>query len=133
MWWSRFAERSFVLAISLAVCLGPVQPMFGSKGLAELGEQGEQTGRILNVRRVLRDQYFLSRYPHIHYYILYISLGVSDQRYCSEYETPVLEEIEDITSATGQNLQLDMKGGTVAIHTPKGRTLKARLAKGNQC
>ena len=37
---------------------------------------------MLGVRKVLRDQYFLSRYPQIHHFILYISLSVSDQTYC---------------------------------------------------
>ncbi|MGB7603458.1 MAG: hypothetical protein WBM24_24355 [Candidatus Sulfotelmatobacter sp.] len=56
------------------------------------------------MRKVLRNQYFVSRYPQIHYYMLYISLRISDQTYCSEYETPVLDEIEDVTSATGKSV-----------------------------
>jgi hypothetical protein len=131
--WSRFAKGSFVLVISVTVCLGFELLMFSSKGLAESAEQGEQTGKILSVRKVLRDPYLFSRYPHIRYYILYISLGVSDQTYCSEYETPVLDEIEDITTATSQDIRIVIKGGTIAIRTPRGRKLKARLAKGNQC
>ena len=60
---------------------------------------------MLSVRKVLRDQYPLSRHPQIHlihYCLLYISLSVSDQTYWTEYETPVLDEIADVTSAINQ-------------------------------
>lgn len=133
MFWSGTAKRSLVLAVSLAVCMGPVQLGLGSICWAESGNQEEQTGKIVNVRKVLRDPYFISRYPHIHYYILYISLRVSGQTYCSDYETPVLDEIEDLTAATSQDVAVVIKGKTITIRTPKGRKLKARLAKGNQC
>ena len=68
--------------------------------------ENQQTARILSVRKVLRNQYFVSRYPQIHDYMLYISLRISDQTYCSEYETPVLNEIEDVTSATGKSVEV---------------------------
>jgi len=108
-------------------------PVFGSGGTVEPANQGEQTATILSVRKVLRNQYFISRYPQIHYYILYISLRVSDRTYCTEYETPVLDEIADVTSMTGQDLSVYIKGRTITIHTTKGRKLKARLDDGNQC
>jgi hypothetical protein len=81
----------------------------------------------------LRNKYFLSRYPHIHYYNLYITLRVSDQTYCTEYETPVLDEIDDVTSATNRDLVVVVKDETITIRTPKERKLKARLVNGNQC
>jgi hypothetical protein len=56
-------------------------------------QNGIHTAKVLSVRKVLRNQYFLSRYPQILYYMLYISLRVSDQTYCAEYETPVLDEM----------------------------------------
>src|SRR5215472_2224162 len=58
-------------------------------GSAEPANQGKETTRILRVRKVLRNQYLVSRYPQIQYYILYISLLASHQTYCTEYETPV--------------------------------------------
>jgi hypothetical protein len=88
---------------------------------------------VLSVRKVLRDQYFLSRYPRTHYYILYISLRVPDQMCCTEYETPVLDEIADVTSAINQEVAIGVKGKSVLIQTPKGHKLKAHLVKGSQC
>lgn len=101
--------------------------------LAELADPPEQAATILSVRKDLRNQYFLSRYPRIHYYVLYISLRVSGQTYCSEYETPILDEIEDVTSTTSQNVPVVIKGKTIEIHTRQGRKLKTRLANEKQC
>ena len=56
----------------------------------------QQIGKITSVRKVLRNQYFVSRYPQIHYYLLYFAVRTSDQTYCAEYETPVLDEIQDL-------------------------------------
>lgn len=131
--WSRVATRGVVLGAFLAICLGPVQPIVGVGGRAEPANQEQQFGRILSVRKTLRNQYFLSRYPHIHYYNLYITLRVSDQTYCTEYETPVLDEIDDVTSATNRDLVVVVKDQTITIRTPKERKLKARLVNGNQC
>jgi hypothetical protein len=41
--------------------------------------ESQQTAQILSVRKVLRNQYFVSRYPQIHYYMLHISLRISDR------------------------------------------------------
>jgi hypothetical protein len=48
---------------------------------------------------VLENRYFVSRYPQIHYHLLYFAVRTSDQTYCAEYETPVLDEIDDLFSA----------------------------------
>jgi hypothetical protein len=58
--------------------------------------KGQQIGKILSVRKVLENRYFVSRYPQIHYYLLYFAVRTSDQTYCAEYETPVLDEIDDL-------------------------------------
>jgi hypothetical protein len=131
--WSTVARRVLLLGALLAICLGPAQVIFGAAGLTEPAKQGEQFGRILSVRKSLRTPYFLSRYPQIHYYNLYITLHVSGQTYCTEYETPVLDEIEDITSATNRDLVVVVKGPTITIRTPRERKLKTRLINGNQC
>jgi len=95
--------------------------------------ESQETAEILSVRKVLRNQYFVSRYPQIHYYMLYISLRISDQTYCSEFETSVLDEIEDVTSATGKSVEVVLKGKSIAIRTPKGRKLKTHLVERKQC
>jgi hypothetical protein len=131
----KLAKRSFLLGVSFALSLGPVERLSGSAGMVEPANpnQGPQTARILSVRKVLRNQYFASRYPQIHYYTLYISLRASEQTYCTEYETPVLDEIADVSSATNQDIDVIVKGKSINIQTPGGRRLKAYLTKGSQC
>ena len=68
--------------------------------------EGQQIGKILSVRKVLENRYFISRYPQIHYYLLYFAIRVSEQTYCSEYETPVLDEIDDLFSAKDKDVEV---------------------------
>jgi hypothetical protein len=76
----------------LQLCLAPIHCAYGSGRAPVSSNESQQTAQILSVRKVLRNQYFVSRHPQIHYYLLYISLRISDQTYCSEFETPVLDE-----------------------------------------
>lgn len=55
-----------------------------SEHLSGALQNANQTAKVLSARKVLRCQYFLSRYPQIHSYLLYISFGVVDQTYCTE-------------------------------------------------
>jgi hypothetical protein len=95
--------------------------------------EGQQIGRVLSVRKVLVNQYFVGRYPQIHYYLLYFAVRTSDQTYCAEYETPVLDEIDDLFSAKGKPVEFVLKGKKLALRTAKGRTLKARLVAQKRC
>jgi hypothetical protein len=95
--------------------------------------EGQQIGKILSVRKVLENRYVGSRYPQIHYYLLYFAVRTSDQTYCAEYETPVLDEIDDLFSAKDQNVAVVLKGKSLTLRTPKGRKIKARFVDQNQC
>jgi hypothetical protein len=75
--------QSLLFAIfTLAVSLAPIQSAYGSGRLPMPSNGNQQTAQTLSVRKVLGNQYFVSRYPQIHYYMLYISLRISDQTYC---------------------------------------------------
>jgi hypothetical protein len=92
-----------------------------------------RNGKILSVRKVLENRYVGSRYPQIHYYLLYFAVRTSDQTYCAEYETPVLDEIDYLFSAKDKNVEFVLKGKSLMLRTPKGRKLKARLVEQKQC
>jgi hypothetical protein len=95
--------------------------------------EGQQIGKVLSVRKVLENRYFVSRYPQIHYYLLYFAVRTSDQTYCAEYETPVLDEIDDLFSAKDKDVEFVLKGKSLKLRTPRGRRLKARLVEQKQC
>ncbi len=67
------------------------------------------------MRKVLRNPYFVSRYPQIHYYLLYFAVRVSDKTYCSEYETPVLDEIDDLFAAKDKDVEIVLKGNKLTV------------------
>jgi hypothetical protein len=71
--------------------------------LISSSNEGHLIGKIFSVRKVLANRYFVSRYPQIHYYLLYFAVRTSDQTYCAEDETPGLDEIDDLFSAKDTN------------------------------
>jgi hypothetical protein len=105
----------------------------GSASPPSSSTKGQQVGKILSVRKVLRNQYVGSRYPQMHYYLLYFAVRTSDQTYCAEYETPVLDEIDDLFSAKDKDVEFVLKGKSLTLRTPKGRKLKAHLVEQKQC
>jgi len=105
----------------------------GSAPPPSSSSEGRQIGKILSVRKVLRNQYFGSRYPQMHYYRLYFAVSTSEQTYCAEYETPVLDEIDDLFSAKDKNVEFVLKGKSLTLRTPKSRKLKAHLVEQKQC
>ncbi len=82
---------------------------------------------------MLGNRYFVSRYPQIHYYLLYLAVRTSDQTFCTEYETPVLDEIDDLFSAKDKEVEFVLNGKNLTLKTPRGRKIKAHLVKQNQC
>jgi hypothetical protein len=95
--------------------------------------EGQQIGKMVSVRKVLENRYFVSRYPQIHYYLLYVAVRTSDQTYCAEYETPVLDEIDDLFSAKDKDIEFVLNGRDFTLRTPHGRKIKAHLVKQTQC
>ena len=105
----------------------------GSAPPQSSSSEGQQIGKVVSVRKVLRNPYVFSRYPRIHYYLLYFAVRASGQTYCSEYETPVLDEIDDVFSAKDKAVEFVLKGKNLTLRTPHGRTVKAHLVDEKQC
>ncbi len=127
-------RRSVLLLILLAtVVLAAIGYAQGSGPSPASSSEAPQIGEIVSVRKVLRTPYFVSRYPQIHYYMLYFAVRIGDRIYCGEYETPVFDEINDLFSAKDEDVEFVLKGKRPTLRTPKGRKLKARLAGQKQC
>ena len=115
--------RRSVLPLVLLATVVFAAPSYaqGSTPPPSSSNEGQQIGKILSVQKVLRNQYFGSRYPQTHYYLLYFAVRSSSQTYCAEYETPVLDEM------------FVLKGKSLSLKTPKGRKLKAHLVEQKRC
>jgi hypothetical protein len=95
-----------------------------------------QTGRISGVRRVLRDTpWCTTRYSRIHDFDVFFALRIGEQTYCGDYETVVLDEINDLASSEGKDVEitLDKSKKRVILYTPQNRKLKARILRASQC
>jgi hypothetical protein len=125
---AEFARRLVLVALVSGCVLG----LHGTSTVASTSEQ-KQTARVVSVRKVLRTPYIVNRYPQIHYYVLYFALRVSDQTYCGEYETPVLDEIDDLLTCNGRDVDVVLHGKRITVFTPRGRKLKGRMVEATKC
>jgi hypothetical protein len=126
-------RRILPLVLFATVILAATTYGLGSPPPPSSSSEGQQTGKILTVQKVLENRYFVSRYPQIHYYLLYIAVRTSDQTYCVEYETPVLDEIDDLFSAKDKEVEFVLNAKNLTLRTPRGRKIKAHLVKQDQC
>ena len=130
----RELRRSVLPVVLLAtVVLAATGYGYSSGPPPSSANESQHIGKILSVRKVLENRYFVSRYPQVHYYLLYFAVRTSDQTYCAEYETPVLDEIDDLFSAKDKDVEFVLKGKSLTLRTPKGRKLKAHLVEQKQC
>ena len=130
----RELRRSLLPLVLLAtVVLAASRYAPGSAPQLSSPGEGQQIGKILGVRKTVGSSYLVNRYGRIHVYRLNFAVRVSDQTYCSEYETPVLDEIDDLFAAKDKDVEIVLKGNSLTLRTPKGRKLKARLVDQKQC
>lgn len=85
------------LLLFLGVFLATTASDRRSVSLPAVSSERPQIERVLTVPNVLQKVHFNGRYPRIRYHVLYIALRFSNQTRCAEYETPVLDEIDDLS------------------------------------
>jgi hypothetical protein len=126
--WQTF--HVFTLAIICLLC--GTLAVFGQT----FASSPREAGRISGVRTVLRRTILsTARYSGIHEFDVYFSLRTGQETYCADYETVVLDEIQDLTNSQGRDLQisLDKKRNRVVLYSMEGRKLKARIVRPNLC
>ena len=133
MAYGELRRRVSPLVLLATVVLAATGFAHSSASPPRSSSEGQQIGKILSVRKVLENRYFVSRYPQIHYYLIYFEVRTSNQTYCAEYETPVLDEIDDLFSAKDKDVEFVLKGKSLTLRTPKGRKLKAHLLEEKRC
>ena len=129
----RHGFRIVVLAVLLIAVFATTGSVGGPGSLSASSNEGRQVARIISVRKALENHYFVSRYPQVHYYMLYLGVRIADQTYCGAYETPVLDEIADAFAAQGKDVEVVLKEKRLTVITPKGFKLKAHLVEARQC
>jgi hypothetical protein len=99
-----------------------------------LAEDSYQTATVVSVRQIRRAPGLNpSRFSGPVYFTIDFALRVSANSYCVDYETPVLDEVQDLRSANGKEVKIEMHGKKLAVVLPTGRRIKAELVKQTQC
>lgn len=96
----------------------------------------KQIGRILSVRKAPRSSIVCTtRYSRIRDFDVYLSIRIADQIYCGDYETPVLDEIDDLLASSGKlvRLKLNERENRITLSTPHYRRLKAHIVRPIHC
>jgi hypothetical protein len=120
----------FLLAILVLAVAGFAQ---SSTPAPRASSEVQQTGKILSVRKVPLGYHFVSRYPQVRYYLLYLTVRVSGKTYCAEYETPVTQEIDGLFAARDNDVAVVLSGKKLSVRTPNGKIVKALVSERNQC
>ena len=107
---------------------------FGLAAPALIAEVPSQTATVVSVREIRRHSGFNpSRYAGPIYFTVDFAFRLSGQSYCVSYETPVLDEVQDLRAANGKEVNVDIHGKKLAVMLPTGRRIKADLVKPTQC
>lgn len=97
-------------------------------------DDGFVTATIVSVRQLKQMNAFpMSRYPTVARFTVDFALRLPDQSYCTGYETPVLDEVQDLLAANGKVVKVQIKGKKITVILPNGRKVRAELVKEAQC
>jgi hypothetical protein len=123
-----YTVARFFLALLLASSLSRAQTSSG------VPPEGLQTARIVSVRQIKQTNSFpLSRYPTVARFTIDFAFRLANGNYCTAYETPVLDEVQDLVSANGQEVKVEIHGKKITVILPNGRKIRAELVKETQC
>jgi len=99
-----------------------------------LAQNSYETATVVSVRQIKRMSGLSpSRYSGPVYFTVDFALRVSAESYCVGYETPVLDEVQDLMASNGKDITVQMRGKKLVVVLPTGRRIKAELVKQAQC
>lgn len=125
----RHACCVVVVAIFLTLA-----PLVFSQNSSDSPPEGYQTARVLSVRQLKQTSGFpMGRYPTVARFTLDVAFRIAGQSYCTDYETPVLDEVQELNAANGRDVKVEVRGKKITIILPSGRRIRTEMAKETQC
>jgi hypothetical protein len=122
-----FRAQRFIILLSVIVCL-VLEPS------VVFTQTSYQTATVLSVRAIRHiDGPSPSRFPRPIYFTIDFAFRMSAQSYCTGYETPVLDEVQDLQASQGKDIKVELRGKKLTVVLPTGRKIKAELEKPTQC
>jgi hypothetical protein len=105
-----------------------------SQGASGTPPEGYQTARVVSVRQLKQMNGFpMSRYPTVARFTLDVAFRIDGQSYCTDYETPVLDEVQELVAANGRDVKVEIRGRKITIILPSGRRIRTEMARETQC
>jgi hypothetical protein len=99
-----------------------------------VAQDSYQTVTVVSVRKIKHMASLgPSRFPRPIYFTVDFAFRVSAESYCVGYETPVLDEVQDLLASEGKDINIQMRGKKLSVVLPTGRRIKAELVKQTQC
>jgi hypothetical protein len=124
------ASRFFFVV--LVICLAVIYLLLASPLV--FAQASSQTATVVSVRSIRHmDGPFPSRFPHPIYFTIDFAFRTSAGSYCTGYETPVLDEVQELTASQGKEVRVEIRGKKFIVTLPTGRKIKAELEKPTQC
>ena len=118
----------------IGICLALMLVLAQAQNPPESGSTlGYQTGKIVSVRQIARNGALVSRYSSTHVFTMDFTVRVAGHSYCVDYETIVLDEVNDLRASDQKDVQVDMQGKHMIVILPSGRRIKAQTADATQC
>lgn len=122
-----FLAKRFVLVVALMCLIVASRPIV-------FAQDSYQTAKVVSVRQIRHSPGLTpSRFSGPVYFTIDFALQISANSYCVDYETPVLDEVQDLRSANGKEVKVEMRGKKLSVVLPTGRRIKAELVKQTQC
>jgi len=122
-----FLTGRFVLFLVAVMCLVLAFP-------TACAQDSSQTATVVSVRQIRHmNGLSPSRYSGPVYFTVDFALRISAESYCVGYETPVLDEVQDLLASNGKDITVQMRGKKLVVVLPTGRRIKAELVKQAQC
>jgi len=122
-----FPSTRFVLLPAALTCFILASPVV-------VAQTSYQTATVISVRSIRHmNGPSPSRFPRPIYFTIDFAFRISAQSYCTGYETPVLDEVQDLLASQGKDIRVEMRGKKLTVVLPTGRRIKAELEKPTQC
>jgi hypothetical protein len=122
-----FPSTRFVLLPLVLTCLILASPI-------AVAQTSYQTATVVSVRSIRHmNGPSPSRFPRPIYFTIDFAFRISTQSYCTGYETPVVDEVQDLLASQGKDIRVEMHGKKLMVVLPSGRRIKAELEKPTQC
>lgn len=118
--------RRWVIAAMIGMVCGGAAPVSAQPS-------PPTNAKLVSAQEYKRNGFPVSRWSSVHELTVHFVVKISERSYCAAYETIVVNEVQDLVSSTGKNVQAEVSDKKLQMILPSGRKIKASLLGDNQC